>query len=921
MRRQDELLALYPGQDRLNRKFILSEVDRLSLAFDSEELLDFLQQEISEEDLLIRHQALFSLALFLPGYLRRKFSVSEAVGGVWSSYVARAKEAQRKAHEQAEERSRLRDLRRNQVFLRLSPVAQGLLSLLGRSTGRVHGLTRLVCAHYPLRRINQKLLELFRSSVAEFDLLLAFARSGGAQADGELPALLTHHAAAQTDHLLLVSSIGPALVSRTILDLARATNTLGRMNLAQALAKANVADPVEVVRHLVGFGEGWVDVYCLAALAATGQAGFIDEVVAIHRATTHPFVKSQALRAAGSLGGPRAQQLCLESLGDRIEPIKAQALESLVRMRCPRETLREAAAPLLKSPFLRARVNALLATVDPRTGTFPSQLKELLLSNDPLHRLEAAYCFGYWQSPKSLNLLKTVATADPNPQVAAQAVKAISKFPAEMALGPLLAILKERSDQVALAVSRVMTRYEGAEARHVLQVLLSALGQASNDPHRALVYRAIGTLAGKVEVRGDLAPLVRGLAETEPGPLLGALDGVKYQGRDPGPEGRRALAAATFSPDPRIACRALLDSVLLGDQDAIEKLAAKLSSPDDLTALRALEVCLELGVLASEVICEGRFPGWIFESESPPREAAPSPPPEATDQVIPCFAVVPSASIKTAQDGLDPDFDVHRVAASGSDVAQLARHLSSQQANKGSGRHLRRALTGNTYLVGNGFTDDAMGAGPLERLASRAGEVLEAIQERKLLLLVMALAVAAAVVAAFAFRAGRFPRPPTRQSPVADSSPSLKVESLEGQVMVRPPGVPLRAGDRLKIGQTVAVVDAGRLSVVVQPAGGRMELGASTEVTIDAMSGDRGRLDLTLVPGDYRFDFSSGGSFQLRLPPYTLAGSRARLSLFKGTAGLSALPQGGTVTLCRDDGTTIPLELGKDVALGFEESR
>src|SRR5436305_12710604 len=47
MRRQDELIALYQGRSRHAQKYLLSQLGRLALAFDSEELLEFLQGQIA----------------------------------------------------------------------------------------------------------------------------------------------------------------------------------------------------------------------------------------------------------------------------------------------------------------------------------------------------------------------------------------------------------------------------------------------------------------------------------------------------------------------------------------------------------------------------------------------------------------------------------------------------------------------------------------------------------------------------------------------------------------------------------------------------------------------------------------------------------------------------------------------------------
>src|SRR5688572_23293286 len=88
MRRQDELISIYGGQAPLARKFLISQMEGLSRAFDSEELLDFLQGQLADGDGTVRSQALFTVAQFLPGFIQRRYAVSSQTMGTWSSYGA-----------------------------------------------------------------------------------------------------------------------------------------------------------------------------------------------------------------------------------------------------------------------------------------------------------------------------------------------------------------------------------------------------------------------------------------------------------------------------------------------------------------------------------------------------------------------------------------------------------------------------------------------------------------------------------------------------------------------------------------------------------------------------------------------------------------------------------------------------------------
>ena len=76
MRRQDELISIYGGQSPLARKFLISQMEGLSRAFDSEELLDFLQTQLGDGDAVVRTQALYTVAQFLlPILMKRNESI------------------------------------------------------------------------------------------------------------------------------------------------------------------------------------------------------------------------------------------------------------------------------------------------------------------------------------------------------------------------------------------------------------------------------------------------------------------------------------------------------------------------------------------------------------------------------------------------------------------------------------------------------------------------------------------------------------------------------------------------------------------------------------------------------------------------------------------------------------------------------
>src|SRR5687768_7413631 len=86
MRRQDEILLLYSGQNPLARKFLLSQVEDLGAAFDADETLEFLVGQLADKEPSIRAQALHSLCRFLPAFIRRRYALSSDSVSAWTQY-------------------------------------------------------------------------------------------------------------------------------------------------------------------------------------------------------------------------------------------------------------------------------------------------------------------------------------------------------------------------------------------------------------------------------------------------------------------------------------------------------------------------------------------------------------------------------------------------------------------------------------------------------------------------------------------------------------------------------------------------------------------------------------------------------------------------------------------------------------------
>lgn len=607
MRRQDELLALYPGSDPLTRKFIISQAEALSLAFDSDELLEFLQGELADPDAVVRHQALYTLSRFLPGFIKKRYSLSEHAVGVWSSYGQEKAQLKLPLTNTADLEAQ-REQRRIACLYATRSVADALVPLADKASARMRKAARLALSQFPLPSVRERLHNVAKAAPDFQGFLTCASVRAGPEDDELVLEAARDHGARSPDLLLLLAETAPQMAFQVLMDLSAACDRVGRMNLASSLGKLAGVDHAAGVLRLTASKEGWVIVYCLRALEATTQARYLPLIVTFYQKSSHEFVRAQAVRAAGGLSGQDAIDFCLEALESPSDRLQAQALESLVRLRCPADLLRKAAMPLVNSRSLRARVNAILATAQPDDEELPQGLMDLLMANDPVDRLEAAYCLGYLQNPRSLAYLNTLVNMDPSSNVRLQATKSLSKYRSKDSLPYLLPLLGNGDARLALTAARVLTRYEGEEAANVCEAIDAQLARSARNFERALLYRALGTVAGKSAYPHAEAPLRRGLDEKDPRVLAGVVEGWNLFWCRRSPEVNDRLRKIVSAGDARSRPRALMALFMGGELDAVPELGALLAKEDEKALGPAVETALELGLLVPEFVYEDKFP-------------------------------------------------------------------------------------------------------------------------------------------------------------------------------------------------------------------------------------------------------------------------------------------------------------------------
>ena len=607
MRRQDELIALYQGRGRYAQKYLLSQMGRLALAFDSEELLEFLQGQIGSPDPVVASQALFSLLEFLPAYVHKRYALKESTAGVWTQLMLDPAETQALLA-RAERMVRAGDGLVQAAQLTLKPLADALLAQLGHASGWTRTATLVTLAQFDLRGVRAHLEgELARGA---HDLVLARAVRRVSAADGpdRIVELVRREGPSNPDLYLLLCGLPADRVLPVVMDAAARTDTVGRMNLAQALGTLRGADLDEPYGALAKAGEGWVIVALLDAIEQSGNPLGLDRLIAVFRAMNDDFVRVQCVRAAGGLPGGAAKDFALAAVRGGSDLVRAAALETLARQGVEPGDVAQAARGLLQSPQLKARVNAILAFLEPGQVLEHASFSELIMSEDPLHRLEAAYVLGYLQSPRAVGLLTALAGLDPSPSVRQQAAKSLSRYGVAEAMPHLLQMIQGAQPRHALTAARALTRYAGADAAAACDAIVGALETTTVPIERALLYRALGAVAQRQRLESARGALAAGLGESDPLILSGVLEGWNLVGAAQESMVMGAFRKLASLTEPRLRARALMALWSAGDVDALDGLAKMIASGDAKSAAPALECALEVGLLLPDALTENRFP-------------------------------------------------------------------------------------------------------------------------------------------------------------------------------------------------------------------------------------------------------------------------------------------------------------------------
>lgn len=829
--------------------------------------------------------------------------------GLWSRH-RQEKVATRSVAEivrEAEEGERDRRL----AFQLLEPLSRSLLEQVESTGAGARTSAYLALGQFPLGPVREKLLARFHEGREAFESLMAYVRAGGGTDEPQrVVELATTKGAGRSNLLLALVAAPPATLGPLVSREAPRAGRLGRANLGLVLGKNAAVEAEGALVQLLECGESWVTVHALNAVEAHGRESLLGQARRLLDRAPHPFIAVQAVRAAGGITSRSAIELCVAAASHPEDPVKAQALESLVRLAAPRDVLEAAAKPHLASPALRVRVNALLALCSPDDDRAPRDVLTWLEGSDPLSRLEAVFCLGFFQGGNSLELLRRVAEEDAVETVRVQAVKSLSKYPAPAALSALLPLVQKTQDRVALAAIRVLGRYDGEQAGLIAAALVDRLGKSDEPLERSLLYRLLGLLGGKLDPDRCEPALTRGLVEKDPRVMLGALEGWKSYGSARQGSVLELLAALEKRAPTELSPRLQVVSFLQGDLDAATRMRSLITHGEPTVRDQAMNAVLELGLLVSEVLPLNRFPAlsralrasvtrapaadlamsacWNLRIPDLPGEAA------REDGDFPHIQVSPAPAPPSRP--IPPGASGQVAAARRSGRRPVAPESRGQEA----ARDLDKGIRKGSYLLGHRTVDHDIEA---ELLFEKWPAALRPLALR-MFRFRFVLVPAAGMLVVFLILVTQSGGPARRKLPPAPPPVLLTLIHVQGAE----PG--LIAGEGLSAGKKLSL-PGGAEAAMVTPWGDRFDLKGPVSMKIDGVADDAQVLQVRVEPtGEYSFDLRGGTGLIVKLGEQTIGGVGSHFILTQTGDGFTLTPQEGTARVRRGEGETQEIARG-----------
>lgn len=860
MRRQDEIRLLFPSQDQESQKLLLSELDGYALAFDSEEVFDLLRSALSSPQARVRNQALVTVSYFLPRFVARRMRVAQEEAGLWTEYQnERARPDPAMLEVLRQKREKMRERARDALV----PLAETLARRFLKLAPELKPAAQLALSYLGSDPVLDQLGIAVNAAPTDAAALFSWAFAGGAARDPQrLSGHLNRYGPTHSDVLLAASALQQQDLLALVPQLEGRLDGAGTANLAYALSHITGDAALPALEKLVKRTTGWGQVHVLRAAGASGHPHALALIKRVHAHSQAGFVKQQAIRATGGIFAQESISFCLEQVRTADGALAAQALETLVRLRCPREELAAVARPHLDSKHLRLRVNALLMVVGVDSQTLPRGFLDLLEHHDPLPRVEAAFCMGYWPHPACLDALAAMATGDPATAVRQQAIKSLSKHPPGRSFLHLAHIAMTGAASEALTAVRVLAR--GAQqSEEALKSLLGALPAAIDPARRALLLRGAATLAAPEGDDTLEAILTTDTGSDDPSTLTAALEAWKLIGGPRDKKDRQLVVRQAGHADPGVRGAATVAGFLAGELSLLSRLESRLKDEDGAALAAACETLLELGLVASEVVGPGHaLLGGALERATGGQAST-----MATARYAAKADVLESKAPVRAEGEFDLDdasasgtVPVHKPPAderaSGKEKDAILAELAQRYKKPAQKGDVATALQKDTYLVAGaaaGKLSEEPGSQRYIRAVRQAGAFLK---------MNPILLVPVVVLCGISLIMGKAVVAPSTHTAGSAQAVALHVMHCTGRSTVPGETAPLVPGDVLRFSEKFSLEPSAALRLVT-PTGDRIRVNGPSKLTIGKPSSSKS-LELTFDDGSVDFVAAASGTLVLK---------------------------------------------------------
>lgn len=612
MRPIDALIQSYTVAGPATRSWLLARVGRLSLDFELPELIDFLTGASLEDDPAVRRQALRALRNALPRlaahrYRDRQPSSVDRPDGTWTEYNIDRTELDAIRRLGDAQRLDLAALDRRRLVSAavhvLLPCIDAAADLARTGTRPIRRLAVEALGAVPAAPAVRALVDAASDRELLGDVAASLADHDTPMARAALVGLLDARpdAPSRNDLIIELGRMGGdeayAAVVRQLLDATAAT----RAAVAQALAGFATSDAETILRELAADRDELVRLHAADALACVGTAASVDVLRTLAARSTDPVVRQSAVRALGALGEPAGRDPVTAAMSDPDPGVRAQAVESLVRLRIPDQELFGLAFPLVRDPSAAVASHAILALA-PIDGSLAIQrVMALLRDPDPATRARGAWCLGYVQHPSALALLGQVASQEPAETVVVQAVKAHAKYEPAEVTESLTRLLTHRGSLVRRTAAAVLTSFGSAPGLACSRAAATALPQERD---AGVAVALVGLLAVTSTPAQHLV-LAHHLGHRVPEVVAAVVEGLDLLANI---ESVPALTPLTASPHPCIKARAALALWHQGELRVVDRLRDDLKGGDEHQVTGALEALRQVGLSLRRLEDPSRYP-------------------------------------------------------------------------------------------------------------------------------------------------------------------------------------------------------------------------------------------------------------------------------------------------------------------------